>query len=85
MVSYASVDEQSLLLIMKMHANESCLMRRVYSLKSIILEEKIIFFKDYTANFVILSSIYTSTGRWDDIGRVKQLMVVKKVVERFRM
>lgn len=29
------------------------------------------------ANYVILSNIYASAGRWDDVGRVRQLMVSK--------
>ncbi|XP_058077191.1 pentatricopeptide repeat-containing protein At2g01510, mitochondrial-like [Magnolia sinica] len=29
------------------------------------------------ANYVILSNVYAAVGRWDDVGRVRELMVVK--------
>ncbi|XP_073108406.1 pentatricopeptide repeat-containing protein At2g01510, mitochondrial-like [Elaeis guineensis] len=29
------------------------------------------------SNYVILSNIYASVGRWDDVGRVRKLMIVK--------
>lgn len=31
------------------------------------------------ANYVILSNIYASVGRWDDVGKVRQLMVNKRL------
>ncbi|XP_072952209.1 pentatricopeptide repeat-containing protein At3g26782, mitochondrial-like isoform X1 [Typha angustifolia] len=38
---------------------------------------------DNAANYVILSNIYASVGRWDDVGRIRQMMAARGLLKEW--